>query len=624
MSTQDDQATPKGRDRNGTPQNPNGQAPAQPDFRRQAAQVQAAFQQQGQTIDLASVPHNEYPADGMTMFCRTDASELSSNASPTRPISRDSQSEYSNPTSFSSVEPTSSKASPTKSAPVQTRQPENTPKKRNGFFSNSPFRRKSKHEKERPQSAAAGSFAPNARSNTAPAGIQARDFAAGGTQADDLEPVDPRASFQLNVGSNVFDVASPDASSPSKRPANTRPGAPPSALGEDDPIAAALAELKGVAKQSSTRVSADRYHGLATPAPPSAGPASRNTPPPGYSGPNQHGRAAASMPGTPTASRLDAPRPAHTAAQMQATSRKYAGQNAQMFGTGSAGGSPGSRPGTGAGANARSASPAPYRSTSPRPPGGGSAGRESGHFRATSPRPGSGGNAAPESRSRYRGQSQPRPAPSYDEYGGQRQDGSPGNPTARGAPMALQLRLGDSGALGQARPNGAGARPVSYYGGNEGAHDAGAGRRERSKSLAGPAQGAGRMMPDGTSILHHGKLPSHVEISFEANGALQPVPSTLIPQPFRRSSRSARAMCLPCCGSRTTAGGRPRSSRARVGAVVGTEEGAWCPVITCSHAERSGIVRTKEKPGCGSVLGKVLSILYSMRCFVHTCSLRRS
>ena len=584
MSTQDDQATPKGRDRNVATQQPNGQAPTQPDFRRQAAQVQAAFQQQGQTIDIAPVPHNEYPADGMTMFCRPDGSELSSNASPTRPISRDSQSEYSNPTSFSSVEPTSARASPTKSAPIQNAQPESTPKKRNGFFSNSPFRRKSKHEKERPQSAAAGFFGPNARSNTAPVGIQARDFAAGGAQTDDLEPVDPRASFQLNVGSNVFDVASPDASSPSKRPANKRPGAPPSALGEDDPIAAALAELKGVAKQSSTRVSADRYHGLATPAPPSAGPASRNTPPPGYSGPGQHGRAAASMPGTPTASRLDAPRPAHTAAQMQATSRKYAGQNAQMYGTGSAGGSPGSRPGTGAGPNTRSASPTPYRSTSPRP--GGSGDRGHGHFRATSPRPGSSSNAAPESRNRYRGQSQSRPALGYDGYGGQHPDGSPGNANGRGGPMALQLRPGDSGALGQARPNGSGGRPVSYYGGSEGARGADAGRRERSKSLAGPAQAPGGMMPDGTPILHHGELSRSAETRLEANHSSQHAPSTRTPRPFRRSSRSARATCLPCCGSRTMAGGRPRSSRALVGAVAGTEAGAWCQVITCSRAER--------------------------------------
>ncbi|GME25614.1 Fps/Fes/Fer/CIP4-like protein [Neofusicoccum parvum] len=75
----------------------------------------------------------------------------------------------------------------------------------------------------------------------------------------DSEPVDPRANFQLNVGKNVFDVASPDK----RRQEATNTGGD-----EADPIAQALAELKAPSKQSSLRMTADRYAGLATPAPP--------------------------------------------------------------------------------------------------------------------------------------------------------------------------------------------------------------------------------------------------------------------------------------------------------------------------------------------------------------------
>ncbi|KAL0265117.1 formin-binding protein [Diplodia seriata] len=57
----------------------------------------------------------------------------------------------------------------------------------------------------------------------------------------DADPVDPRANFQLNVGKNVFDVASPDKRNDSANPAAE----------EQDPIAAALAELKAPSKQTS-------------------------------------------------------------------------------------------------------------------------------------------------------------------------------------------------------------------------------------------------------------------------------------------------------------------------------------------------------------------------------------
>lgn len=69
------------------------------------------------------------------------------------------------------------------------------------------------------------------------------------------EPVDPRASFQLNVGNNVFDVATPDQKNTAMQNIPLH-----SAAEELDPIAQALAELKGSTKASSSRVSADNYH----------------------------------------------------------------------------------------------------------------------------------------------------------------------------------------------------------------------------------------------------------------------------------------------------------------------------------------------------------------------------
>lgn len=496
MGGHEDQATPKG---NTLPLKSNGQAPSQPDFRRQAAEVQAAFQN-APAADLAPVPHNEYPTDGMTMFCRTDGQSDLSAGSPVRPSSRDTQSDYSNPTSLSSVEPTSGAISPVKqlggqvSHPISPSKP--IQKKRSGFFSNSPFRRRSKQEKERPQSVAV----PTARSTWGPSstpqnsnpspsrpGIQAHDFAA---QPDDLEPVDPRANFQLNVGNNVFDVASPDTHSQQR--GSSKPSSPnkrgTASVDDTDPLVVALAELNGVGKQSSTRVSADRYHGIATPAPGSSMQkntnvvaAQRGTPPPGY-----HDQAAIK--------RLDAPQPAHTSASMQATTRRYAGQNADMYGGGS---QPSSRPGTGNAANGRAPSPNPMRSTSPRP--------RMDNYRAVSPNP-------------Y-GRSAPRQAQSVNTspqkaggYGGYSRHGSPGDvPRARSpqpgygggggrsnSAMAghMVLSQGDAGALGQGArrgPQGQVGRPTSYYGGGPGAVG-GQDNRVRSRSVAAPREREGRVM----------------------------------------------------------------------------------------------------------------------------------
>lgn len=105
---------------------------------------------------LASVPHDPYPMDGMTMLCRTGPpgppSDRSSQPPSARPSSRGSHSDYSIPTSMSSVEPPSGHVSPVKQEPIETRSPEKRVlKKKSGFFQNhSPFRRKSTKEAHPP------------------------------------------------------------------------------------------------------------------------------------------------------------------------------------------------------------------------------------------------------------------------------------------------------------------------------------------------------------------------------------------------------------------------------------------------------------------------------------------
>lgn len=346
----------------------------QPDPRLVQAQQQAR-----QHYQQSQVPHNDYPADGMTQFCRIGPpSDRSTIPSPARPASRDSQSEYSNPTSFSSIEPPSGSASPGKPMP-QSSFPEPSPieetsmQKKRAFF-NSPFaRRKSKHEKEPPTitHTSRNTWGPTRRTtdeNVSPTKTYGRG--SRGTMLQDAprsaspEPVDPRANFQLNVGNNVFDVASPDK----KKQQQQKQKEP---LEDLDPIAQALEELKGVTKQTSLRVSADRYHGLATPQPPatpavganlpgsaptplanaSLNAAKRGTPPPSYE--------------QPPMSRLGAPKPAHTARQMQKTTQMYVNQKANMFNnnetTRSSSRSPTKQE------PPRVASPAPPRAVSPRP-----------------------------------------------------------------------------------------------------------------------------------------------------------------------------------------------------------------------------------------------------------------
>ncbi|OJJ39155.1 hypothetical protein ASPWEDRAFT_36883 [Aspergillus wentii DTO 134E9] len=367
---------PSSRETTVTPQKPAQQPPTQqpaPLDLRRGGQLPPNYDP-NQHGEITRVPHNAYPTDGMTMFCRTGPpSERSSGTSGYRPSSRDSQSEVSNPTSASSQEPTSAKQSPTKptngvalpgigggmSTDTQVQ------KKKSAFFSNSPFRRKSRHDKERnsgsspasrgtwdsrsKQISSAQAPPPQQPVITAPAAPPGPVAPAGKIdRSASPEPVDPRANFQLNVGNNVFDVASPDKDK--KRP-QTGKGAEE----ELDPIARALADLK-VAKPSATRVSADRYHGLATPAPSAPGANytanAVATPPPAYD--------------TPPMKRLDAPQPAFTSSQMQKTTQKYIGQRDNMFK------SPGNSPalvtrGSGQSQDIpRARSPGPRRSASPQ------------------------------------------------------------------------------------------------------------------------------------------------------------------------------------------------------------------------------------------------------------------
>ncbi|BCS03471.1 formin-binding protein HOF1 [Aspergillus luchuensis] len=310
--------------------------------------------------EIAKVPHNAYPTDGMTMFCRTGPpSERSSGSnSAYRPSSRDSQSEVSNPTSMSSQEPPSARQSPTKPtngvALPGLGADKQVQKKRSAFFSNSPFRRKSRHDKDRQsgpsQPPSRGTWESPSKSTSpvkAPQPQQPISVPDPDRVSGSPEPVDPRANFQLNVGNNVFDVDSPD---------KDKKGSPSKAAkaGEEelDPIARALADLKVAGKQSTTRVSADRYHGIATPVPPvAANPGAVSTPPPAYN--------------DSSLKRLDAPQPAFTSAQMQKTTQRYTGQAQSMLRGSSKPPSMTSRHGGQSQEATRARSPGPGRSASP-------------------------------------------------------------------------------------------------------------------------------------------------------------------------------------------------------------------------------------------------------------------
>ena len=508
---------------------------------------------------VQQVPHNQFPMDGMTQFCRNDASSRADTASLShgRPGSRDNESEYSAPSSFTSADPMSRNASPTKpppggvglpgmtSAPVSP--DKSLQKKRSGFFSNSPFRRKSKKEPNHHSSEISNRSSYNPAASTSrinltpshPSSAQTSPVKANtrtpqnlfsrrpsSMAVDDAEPVAPGASFQLNVGNNVFDVASPDSHSStpraSQQPASRRAlfNAPPNAnshLSMDDPISAALADLSNKNgnsnfpnKQASRRDPVDRYHGVKTPAPDQA-PEQRpaimsaesariaaqhgHTPPPAYDtmsqasgpsgpGPSGHGR---------SQSALGVPQPAHTKKEMIDRTRNWgAGSQAGGYGSNSSPTRPMSRNGDPRPVSrngARSPGPA-YIQTNPqmraRSPGPGlmNGGGPAGYLRAASPNP----------MGRPRGQT---------------------NAQHMGGGMEMQLssqdvsRYGDSGS----GRNPQQMRPQSSYGGDayqHGGYGGGGGgsqvRRERSKSMGPP--------PRGPSVLHYGKkLPPNRSVN---------------------------------------------------------------------------------------------------------------
>ncbi|TIA53810.1 hypothetical protein D6C79_01313 [Aureobasidium pullulans] len=476
--------------------------------------------------DVPKVPHNEYPMDGMTQFCRLGPpSDRSSIPSPTRPED-DSHSEISNANSFSSIEPPTSPMKQLNASTVSSssQQDDKTlQKRRSGFFQNhSPFgRRKSKHEVAAPASISNGpsqrntwAAAPRPQTSSSPArpfGREARNVGFGNDPmpSPDPEPVDPRANFQLNIGNNVFDVATSDArkrSVPVEEP-----------TGELDPIAQALAELKGVTKQASTRVSVDRYAGIPTPAPGGAGRASpsplmansdvraaqRGTPPPSYDQPMR---------------RLGAPQPAFTSKQMQQTTASYMTQKRDMFNApprntpSQMGSRPASRGGDprASGEMMRSASPAPLRTSSPAPPRATSPRPGPGYdrrsqpipqgqdYRSTSPNPYGGPppNGMPAARPRAQSsspikQQQQRPGynPAYASHGNSPVSGMPRSaspnpqfrgsagpgsrpPSSRGDPAAMAMQLAPSGDQAYPPPSrggqGAPLRPTSTFYGAEG------------------------------------------------------------------------------------------------------------------------------------------------------------
>ncbi|KAI1458100.1 hypothetical protein F4805DRAFT_147442 [Annulohypoxylon moriforme] len=550
----------------------------------------AGMQQQYDATQFAPVPHDPYPQDGMTMLCRTDGmnSATSSNLSA-RPTSRDDNSEYSNPTSFSSQEPASGKVSPVKQEPepVVAASPEKRMmKKKSGFFQNhSPFRRKSVKDAQQPvQTSNRNTWGPVASRTpqASPTKVQTQAQSTPTSRRPAFQPpqpapepqsiipdrtertaspdpIDANASLALNVGQNVFHVANTD-----KR--NKTNDASPVAS-EEDPIALALAELKGVAgnKQAAGRISADHYHGIATPAPDRAQNMSRSVP-----APRGSSDMAAAVRGTPPPSydqqvtavqRLGVPPPAVTSKAMQEASRKYAEQTRDMFSakrpgsgayTSGTQSSKFSRPGTRGSEMPRATSPAAPRATSPRP-GMHQDTRQS--HRSVSPNPYSGSQtrnspaASPSSYGGTRNSPQPASPVSPMSYGGGRQQASPqpamsvkrgsdqgyyrqnnssatsiratspspyrgdySRPTSRAGEMAMQLAPvgGDGSVYGSMRGRGNGRPDTSSSSrGMTGAMTFYDGRdpiaessRQRSKSVADPSR---QYTPDGRAILHYAR-----------------------------------------------------------------------------------------------------------------------
>ena len=483
-----------------TPQKALSDRSRQPPMEQQIQAGKLGYDQT-QHGPLAAVPHDPYPMDGMTMLCRTaPPSDRSSQHSGLRPSSRDSQSEYSNPTSFSSQEPPSGKVSPVKSSFMAPTEKAGA-KKKGGFFQ-SPFRRKSNKEKD-----ASAMMTPSNRNTWAarsmngsptkrPSVYNQDQMMLGDARSASPEPVDPRASFQLNVGNNVFDVATPDRN-------NNMALKNASQQQEDlDPIAQALAELKGV-KASSSRVSADKYHGIAAPAP-GATPTSR----PG-GGQMANGSMMAGMRGTPPPSydqpmqRLGAPQPAFTSKAMQQTRQKYVDQTQNMLNSHGSGSQ--SRPGTRGNDVPRATSPAPPRSVSPRP---GMQMNPRQDYRSASPNP-YGNQRGGFSQSRGSDQAfyqHNSPNDAHRAVSPNPYHERPGS-SHMNSDMSMQLASPDDGYGSQGRsgrPGTSGNRPMSYLGGQ--GSQMSANPKPRSKSVADARQ----FNRDGRPILHFGKFDQEV------------------------------------------------------------------------------------------------------------------
>ncbi|KAG5925693.1 hypothetical protein E4U42_004047 [Claviceps africana] len=411
---------------------------------------------------FSAVPHDPYPMDGMTMLCRTGPvgppSDRSSHTSSARPASGASHSDHSNSTSMSSMEPLSGKTSPVKQDMADTSSPEKgVIKKRSGFFQNhSPFRRKSTREPRSPaQNRGTWHVAQNSRG--------------GLKRTASPEPIDANASLALGVGQNVLPVTTPETQKRSGQSRNVE-------VEQSDPIAMALAELKDVnlGKPSSARMSADHYHGIATPAP---GAEPRSGRPSGREAPPLYNNQA-------PVSRLGVPPPAVTSRAMKEATKKAADQTRAVFGNaGNQGSSQVSRPSTRGHDMPRAASPAP-----PRAPFGNAGHRGAspvsrpstrGHDmpRAASPAPprapfGNAGHrgASPGSRPSTRGRDMPRaasPAPPRAPFGNAGHQGaSPvSRPSTRGHDMpraaspaptrgpSPQPRMGGDHQYGSASPN---------------------------------------------------------------------------------------------------------------------------------------------------------------------------
>ncbi|RVX68155.1 hypothetical protein B0A52_08663 [Exophiala mesophila] len=509
--------------------------------------------------EVSTIPHNQYPTDGMTMFCRSDVAPPSATGSAissnTRPGSRDSESQYSVPSSYTSAEPMSGTSSPTKMTPAggvelpgMASPDKSIQKKRSGFFSNSPFRRKSRREPETATvksssnrntwnagsasttrinlNPTVSSASSTTSSPTKPAVRNPFNRNAGAMVPEGEEAADPRANFQLNIGNNVFDVASPDSQQSQSTPrasalTNRRSqfGTPSALVDEHDPLARALADLKssalsnGMSKQASMRMAVDRYHGVATPAPDAEVAANptlmsaesqarmagqRGTPPPAYEGRAQ--------------SALGVPHPAHTKKEML--------NRTQTWGTDTMSPNPRgnhqSRPATREGR--RSPGPGMMRAASPQPqqygqrarsPAPGMAARgpspqPPGSYRARSPAPGMTPRAAsPNPQGAYARSRSPGPGmmqqPQYrsaspNPYAGAG-DRARGQ-SRQGSGMEMQLSSSDVTRYehggGSARDRQS-MRPTSSFGGDRYGQSQGRGgskggemelRRERSKSLA--------------------------------------------------------------------------------------------------------------------------------------------